>query len=211
MNDKTEMSPEDKAAQRRGRILGASVMLVVLLPMLIAYGVYFTGIGMPTGTINKGDLLTPPVPISEWQLRTQSGEAWNLEEQPTKWRLLIPGAASCDQACKDNLYLTRQVHIRLGEKGLRVERYYLLTDDSLSRSLSEHLEQEHATVKVLHVDQKAMRASLANTNLPGDPVEEGRYFLMDQEGFVMMGYDAEQSGNDLLKDIKRMLRYSYED
>lgn len=211
MNDKTDISPEDKAAQRRGRILGASVMLVVLLPMVIAYGVYFTGIGMPTGTINKGELLTPPVPISAWQLRTQSGDAWVLDEQPTKWRLLIPGAASCDQACQDNLYLTRQVHIRLGEKGLRVERFYLLTDESLSNSLSEHLEREHATAKVLHVDEEAMRASLASTNLPGDPVEEGRYFLMDQEGFVMMSYDAEQSGNDLLKDIKRMLRYSYED
>lgn len=211
MTDKTEMSADDKAAQRRGRILGASVMLVVLLPMLIAYGVYFTGFGMPAGTINKGDLLSPPVPISDWQLRNQSGEAWVLEDQPTKWRLLIPGGANCDQACKDNLYLTRQVHIRLGEKGLRVERFYLLTDESLSGSLSEHLEQEHTTAKVLHVNGEAMRASLGATNLPGNPLEEGRYFLMDQEGFVMMGYDADQSGNDLLKDIKRMLRYSYEE
>ncbi len=211
MSDKTEMSAEDRAAQRRGRILGASVMLVVLLPMVIAYGVYFTGIGMPTGTINKGDLLTPPVPISDWQLTTLEGEPWVIDQQPTKWRLLIPGAASCDQACKDNLYLTRQVHIRLGEKGLRVERLYLLTDEGLSNSLSAYLEQEHSTVKVLQVDEQAMRASLADTNLPGNPIEKGRYFLMDQEGFVMMGYDAEQSGNDLLKDIKRMLRYSYED
>lgn len=211
MNNKTEMAAEDKAAQRRGRILGACIMLVVLLPMVIAYGVYFTGIGMPTGTINKGDLLTPPVPISDWQLTTLEAEPWIIDQQPSKWRLLIPGAASCDQACKDNLYLTRQVHIRLGEKGLRVERFYLLTDENLSQSLSEYLDQEHSTVKVLQVDEQAMRASLADTNLAGNPIEEGRYFLMDQEGFVMMGYDAEQSGNDLLKDIKRMLRYSYED
>ncbi len=211
MNDTIGTPSDDKAAQRRGRILAASVMLVVLLPMLIAYVVYVTGIGMPEGTINKGELLTPPVPISDWQLRTQSGEAWDLEEQSTKWRLLIPGDASCDPACKENLYLTRQVHIRLGEKGLRVERLYLLTESSLSDSLSKHLKQEHATVKVVQLDEKAMGASLANTNLPGDPIEEGRYFLMDQEGFVMMGYDPEQSGNDLLKDLKRMLRYSYEE
>lgn len=211
MNDRTETPLDDKAAQRRGRILAASVVLVVLLPMLSAYVVYFTGVGVPEGTINKGVLLTPPVPISDWQLRTLDGEPWVLKEQPIKWRLLIPGGATCDQACKENLYLTRQVHIRLGEKGLRVERLYLLTEPSLSDSLSEHLEQEHARIKVVQLDEKAMVASLANTNLSGDPIAEGRYFLMDQEGFVMMGYDLEQSGNDLLKDIKRMLRYSYEE
>jgi len=32
--------------------------------------------------------------------------------------------------------------------------------------------------------------------------------LIDQEGFAMMSYTTAQHGNELLKDIKRALKYS---
>lgn len=204
-------SPNDRAQQRRGRIIGATVMLVVLLPMVIAYVLFFTGTGIPSNTVNKGDLLTPPLPIDQWQPRTLDGEPWKLEDQSTKWRLLIPGGDDCDAACQDNLYITRQVHIRLGEKALRVERLYLLEEEALNTTTARHFADEHPQLKLLRVDADAMRAALAETNLPEDPSAQNRYFLMDQQGFVMMGYTPQHTGNELLKDIKRMLRYSYEE
>lgn len=209
----TEPDPNrnEKPSRRRGQILGAGVMLVVLLPMVAAYVLFFTGTGIPTNTINKGDLLTPPVPFEDWQPATSTGDSWTLDEQSSRWRLLIPGDGDCGEACQANLYTTRQVHIRLGEKALRVERLYLLDDEALSPATARYIADEHPTLELLKVDGDAMRAALAQTNLAGDPVEQNRYFLMDQQGFVMMGYTSRHSGNDLLKDIKRMLRYSYEE
>lgn len=204
-------TPDDRAQQRRGRILGASVMLVVILPVVMAYVLFFTETGIPSDTVNKGDLLTPPLPIEQWQLRTLDGNPWKLDEQSTQWRLLIPGGADCDDQCQKNLYITRQVHIRLGGKAPRVERLYLLDDETLDTATARYFSDQHPELKVLRVNADAMRAALAETNLPADPSARNRYFLMDQQGFVMMGYTRQHTGNELLKDIKRMLRYSYEE
>lgn len=206
-----EMTPLELQQQRRGRILGAAIMLVVLLPMVIAYGVYYTGIGMPTGTVNKGELLAPPQAASDLDLRQLDGAPWQVTDQKKRWRWLIPGYAECTDACQQNLYLTRQVHIRLAEKSTRVERIYLLLDDELSAETAAFLAAEHPHMPVLKVDPGKLQAAIMAGGLPENSLAEWRYFLMDQEGFVMMSYTPTHTGQQLLDDIKRMLKYSYED
>lgn len=207
------VTEQEKHQQRRGRIQGAAVMLVVLLPMVIAYVVFYTGIGMPTRTINKGDLVSPPQLIRELPLQADGGLAWDLHGQPKKWRLLIPGYRECNEQCKKNLYLTRQVHIRLAEKSARVERLYLLLDDqqSLTQVTRDFLTTEHPHVPVVQLAEQDFKSMLARTDLPANALAEGRYFLMDQEGFIMMSYTPQHDGKELLDDIKRMLKYSYEE
>lgn len=210
MTDVTTNAHE-KYLQRRGRIMAIGLILVVSLPMILAYVLYQTGFGVPEGSTNKGDLLSPAQAFSGWHPETQKGAAWNVEDDKQKrWRLIVPVDRECTGYCEQNLYLTRQVHIRLAKEAYRVERVVLLMDGALSSDRTEWLDQEHPGVQVLRPDTVAMMASLAETNLPGDPLETGRYFVMDQDGFVMMGYTPEHTGGELLDDIKRLLRYSYE-
>jgi hypothetical protein len=206
-----EMTPLELQQQRRGRILGAAIMLVVLLPMLVAYGVFYTGIGMPTSTVNKGELLAPPQAASDLDLRQLDSTPWQITDQKKRWRWLIPGNSECAQACQQNLYLTRQVHIRLAEKSTRVERIYLLLDNDLSSETAAFLAAEHPHMPILKVDPVKLQAAIVAGGLPADSLAGSRYFLMDQEGFVMMSYTPTHTGQQLLDDIKRMLKYSYED
>lgn len=197
--------------KRRGQIIAIALIAIVALPMLLAYVLYFTGVGVPDDSVNEGTLLSPPQPFTDWQPETEEGEAWTLSEDRKRWRLLVPIDADCTGHCEDNLYLTRQVHVRLAEKAYRVERLILPLDGRISDEMSEFLAQEHPGVEVLYPDSQSLEASLGKTNLAEDPIEAGRYYLVDQEGFVMMGYTPEHRGKQLLKDIKRLLRYSYED
>lgn len=206
-----ELTPAEKQKQRRGRILGALIFAIVLSPMAIAYWVYTTGFGMPAGTINKGDLLTTPQTANDFDLHELDGRPWNVADHKTKWRWLIPGGAQCAEQCQKNLYLTRQVHIRLAEKAGRVERVYLLLDDALTPETETFLATEHPHMPVARVNPDALSAAIAAAGIAGDALADGRYFLMDQEGFVMMSYTPAHTGKDLLDDIKRMLKYSYED
>ncbi len=202
--------PIDKQLQRRGRIMGAAIMAVIFLPMAIAYGVYHTGIGMPTHTVNRGDLLTTPQNVRDLSLRNIDDSPWTPADQKKKWRWLIPGDAHCDDACQQNLYLTRQVHIRLAEKAGRVERIYLLQAETLDAGTADFLTHEHPHMPVLKVDRERLQA-LLNAGGQPDALRENRYLLMDQDGFIMMSYTPTHTGQQLLDDIKRLLKFSYED
>lgn len=197
-----------KRQKRRGQIAAILIMSVVLLPMSAAYIIFNTGIGMPQGTANKGLLMAPAVPLTNLALRTLEGELWDINANEKKWRYIIPGFAVCDATCEENLYLTRQVHIRLGNKAGRVERIYLLLDSDLSPELREKIKVEHPRLKIMQAENQAWEVLVANTNAAGDT--KGRYFLMDQEGFMMMAYGKDHNGAALLKDVKKMLKLSYE-
>lgn len=204
-------SVEQKQQQRRGRFQAAAIMLIVLLPMVIAYSVYYTGIGIPQNTVNKGQLVDPPQQIGDLALHTLSGEPWKLSDQAKRWRWIIPGNATCNSQCQENLYLTRQVHIRLAEKSGRVERLYLLLDEQIDTATLEYIYTEHPHVPVIKASPDALKEMLSQTNLTSDALTAGHYFLMDQEGFIMMAYNPQHQGKALLDDIKRMLKYSYEE
>lgn len=201
----------ERRLQRRGRIIAGSLVALVSLPMLLAYILYHTGIGIPQGSVNEGDLLSPPQAFADWQPTRLNGESWSVDDQARKrWRWIIPVDRDCSGRCEDNLYLTRQVHVRLASEAYRAERIVLAVDGGLSEQRLAWLEEEHPGVEILRPDAAAMMNSLAQTNLSESPRSSGRYYLMDQEGFVMMSYSPDHSGGQLLDDIKRLLRYTYE-
>ena len=189
------------------------MMSVLALPLVAALVVYRTGIGMPTGTANEGVLLTPPQPVEQLALvELDSTVPWNLSEERARWRLLVPALAGCDDRCKQNLYLTRQVHVRLAKDAYRMERFILLgQNEPVEAELAEFLQSEHPGLRIMRVSEDRLAALRVATNLASSQAEsEGHYYLMDQRGFLMMAYHQEHTGNQLLADIKRMLKVTYE-
>lgn len=200
-------------AIRRGRLMVAIMMLVFALPLVAAMVIYRTGIGMPTGTANEGILLTPPQPVEQLALiELDSARPWDLHSERTRWRFLIPALTGCDDQCKQNLYLTRQVHVRLGKDAYRMERFILLgQDEPVASDLMEFIQREHPGLRIMRAGENRLAALLAATNLANSSSDgQGQYYLMDQRGFLMMAYHREHTGNQLLTDIKRMLKVTYE-
>ena len=165
---------------------------------------YFTGIGVPETTVNAGKLL--PKAISVSSLITQ--EEYERVFKEKKWRMLVPVVNPCGELCQDNLYLTRQVHIRLGEKGLRVERIAVNLAGQEGEQYLKSLAVEHPKLKSVSAEQTTWQQWVSKSQAEF-MLESGRYYLLvDQEGKAMMAYDKNQTGNELLKDIKRALKYS---
>ena len=190
-----------------GRLQGFSVIASVVLPIAAAYLVFYTGVGMPRGTINEGDLLKPPVDVAQVTfLEADSGPIQLATEEP-KWRYLIVPAGECDNACEELLYTSRQVHIRLAEKANRVERM-LVTTAPLAADQREVLAEQHPRLRFVVLPEDVMTQLQRDTGFLNR--NQAELLLVDQEGFAMMDYDNHHSGNQLLKDIKRLLKYSYE-
>lgn len=197
----------EEKATGLGRFQAISVIASVLLPMLAAYVVFRTGVGMPESTINQGELLQPPRSIDQLPLSEPGGAPLDLLSEAPKWRYLIFPGGDCAAECEKLLYTTRQVHIRLGEKADRVERL-LVSAGPLSGELRAQLREQHPRLRFAVLESTVLDRLLRNTNHPR--LERASTLLVDQRGFAMMVYDNHHSGNQLLKDIKRLLKYSYD-
>ena len=203
------MTTDINDQQRRNQRQGLLMLAMVVLPMLIAYTMFKTGWGIPTGTVNKGLLLAPPQSVSSLSLTENNDALQRLYPAEKKqWRIMVPVTANCEAACQQNLYVTRQVHIRLAEKAARVERI-LLAIDKIPEEQKQQLLSEHPNILWLDSSRAALADWLTDTDFP---VEQGsdHYFLIDQEGFAMMSYNTQHTGQDLLDDIKKLLKYTYE-
>ena len=161
------------------------------------------------GTNNHGVLLNPIVLMEDMPLTDQQGEAWLWQEQAPKWRLLLPFVGSCEDACRDFLYTSRQVHIRLDKKTQRVKRVFLNLGAPLDDEMNAFLKREHPYLTVVRGDLAAFSALIGSTNAQwtGDT---SRLFLVDQQGVAMMFYTPEHDGSDLLGDLKHLIKYSPE-
>ncbi|WP_043320532.1 hypothetical protein [Microbulbifer sp. HZ11] len=190
-----------------GRWTGIGVVASVVLPIVAAYVIFYTGLGMPSDTVNQGELLIPAQSVAEIDLRQDDGAPLSLVDAEPRWRYLILGDAQCSDECEQLLYTTRQVHIRLGDKARRVERV-LATGAPLSKERLRDLANQHPKLRFSSVEPQQLDQWLADSDHAG--LTRPSVLLVDQQGYAMMVYNNSHSGNQLLKDIKRMLKYSYE-
>ncbi len=161
------------------------------------------------GTNNRGTLLNPVVMMADMTLTDQQGEAWLWQEQAPKWRLLLPFVGDCEDACRDFLYTSRQVHIRLDKKTQRVKRVFLNLGAPLDDEMNAFLKKEHPYLTVVRGDLAEFSALIGSTNAQWRS-DNPRLFLVDQQGVGMMFYTPEHDGSDLLGDLKHLIKYSPE-
>ena len=190
---------------------GALVVMAISLPMLLAYVIFKTGWAMPTDTVNKGDLLTPATSMVALQVTDSQGEELDWLAGKKLWRMVVVADNACDETCMQQLYTSRQVHKRLSDKSVRVERVFLNTAPSYSHELQAKLEAEYPRLKRYSVSSAQWSQAMAATSAAEQPLNGHHIYYIDQQGFAMMSYQPSHKGADLLDDIKRLLKYSYED
>lgn len=195
--------PELERNKQRSRRNLLLIFAVAVFPVAAAYVMFFTGVGVPGNTVNKGELLAQPMSIEP----LLPENVWQTISADKKWRLLLPVDASCNVRCEENFYNTRQVHIRLGEKSERVERYALNLDGAAGEAYLASIAEQHPQLKTVSVSAAQWREWSASLAVYKEDRNNHFYLLVDQEGFAMMAY-TDQHGNDLLKDLKRALKYS---
>ncbi|MFT5116856.1 MAG: cytochrome oxidase Cu insertion factor (SCO1/SenC/PrrC family) [Kiritimatiellia bacterium] len=202
---------EMKKIVKRNRFFAVMIILIVVAPMGIAYVMYQTGWGVSAGTTNKGTLLSPPVALNELSLVKNTSllaELFVDKKSVKRWRLLVPVSAGCSEVCQKNLYTTRQVHIRLAEKSYRLERV-LLALDTLPLNLQTLLLQKHPNTLLANSTHENFKQWISAAANSSDNAED-YYYLVDQGGLVMMQYDVSHTGQDLLDDVKKLLKFTYD-
>jgi cytochrome oxidase Cu insertion factor (SCO1/SenC/PrrC family) len=177
-------------SRTRNRKIMMGLFLIGIIPMLLAYVVFFHFPELiPSGTTNKGELIQPPLVLQDSGVETSG------------WLLLYPSGPSCDEVCEERLYVIRQVNKALGKDSRRVKRALLVTGDALRPKFEKLLSSRFPQMTTYF----GLSATLAQNNVA---VDQGFVYLMDPLGNVMMRYSAERTGKEMLADLKHLLKFS---
>jgi hypothetical protein len=191
----------------RSRYLLLLLMLIPIGVVLLATLVFYTRIGMPDGTRNKGVLITPPLQLNETGLKTAQGEPYILEAVKEKmWTFLVANPSHCDEICRKHFWEIRQTRIALGKHQGHIQRIWLVTEGVLDAATQQWLTAEHPDVVVLYVDGTRWRELLKQS--PEGIASEGKavFFLGDPRGFIMMYYTPQDTYRDVITDMKFLLK-----
>jgi hypothetical protein len=186
-------------SRRRGRQVLLILAAIFLVPLAVSFALYY-GHWRPSGSSSKGELITPPRPLAAAGLRHADGSPAPADVLTGKWSLIYIGDGTCDAACRTALVLGRQTRLALNNDMTRVQRVFLATDHCCA---TQYFTAEQPGLIAL--DASAAAQLLAQ--FPADRVHS--LYVVDPLGILMMRHDAAQTTEDLLSDLKKLLRLSH--
>ena len=156
----------------------ALIFLACAAPFPLGWLAYELGWGGDGRSGNYGELIAP---------RPVAGPLAPLKG---KWVLVTFDPAACDSACEKKLYIVRQVRRALGPDAERVERLWVLTDAAKPKP------QLVAAIEGTHI-------AAARLDFQGD-----RIYLVDPLGNLMMRFPPDPDPSLIIKDLRRLMKYS---
>lgn len=191
------------ADTRTGRWKMILILLVCASPVVASYLAYY--VIKPEGRRNFGELMDPQRPLPAIATRTLDGKVGQLTALKNQWLLLSVAGGACDVRCEQNLYFQRQLRESLGREKERLDRVWLVNDETPVR---EALLPALAAATVLRVPPTDVAQWLEAA--PGKRLQDHLY-LVDPLGNLMMRFPADMDAAAAAKakrDLDRLLRAS---
>lgn len=164
------------------------VALACLGPFAFALLLYYAPWGLEWLPVLPGsrELLRQPVPLPE---------AWRAREGEAPWQLIYARMSACEQRCAQDLGRLLQVQLALGRDQDRVGRVVW--------HVGELPALEDTTLRSFALD--ADLGSAVVEALGAQRIGEGRVFVADPRGEVILSYPPDVEQKELLRDLKRLL------
>jgi hypothetical protein len=184
------------------------ILLILALSVIPFIWALFSGgkAGFIKGRVNHGDLITPLITtetadFSGIDLFSQQ----NLKELKGHWVILnVVSQPSCQQACLDAVYKTKQLRLMLNKDLTRVRRAVLLVADADPGAVNGWFKDDEALLKI-----KPTRGLLDKIRAIGHGnIPDGMLLLMDPLGNVMMQYPSGFDPYHVKSDLMHLLRVS---
>lgn len=187
------IAPTPKSSRRTLLILIA----LTVLPIVAAWAMYF--FFPPSARSNYGTLLEVR-PLPDVALASVDGKPFRLKDLRGKWVLVSVERAACPASCQANLYALRQARTMQGREQPRLERVWLVTDIGAPESKAVALMDGARIVRTSGSDASAV--------LAGEVGVEGRAYLIDPLGNLVLRFPSQPEPKKVAKDLKRLLRAS---
>jgi len=168
-----------------GKVKLLLIVAVFITPFIFAQYFSMSNVTDTRGTTNHGVFLSEEITITP-----------KIQAEDEYWIILQVLPSICDKKCKDNTHMLRQINTALGKDMGRVVRYILSKDNSSKQY--NHL-NNYPKVIVLE-DSETLYNKLTKM--------DERIFIADPFGKIILGYNQDFLAKGLLKDLKKLLKYS---
>ncbi|MBI1731730.1 MAG: hypothetical protein HYR49_03040 [Gammaproteobacteria bacterium] len=192
----------------RRRFIPVLMVLVFAAPVIASwYLFHFTQVGRGTGG-SHGRLVVPPRPLPAAALYDITG-AQSDAALRQRWTLLFLVPESCEKRCLEMLLQMRQLRYALGRDAHRVQRA-LVVYGKFPPDLPERVRRDFP-------GQLLLAGSTLDGDDPGhsfvlgdsdNPLAADRLYLVDPLGNLMLAYPSGADPVGIIKDLRRLLRYS---
>lgn len=185
----------------RSRWIALALIVVAAAPLVVATYLYHSGF-RPAGQTNEGILLNPiwDGETTNWALpealRTEDGRL-------TQWLLVVLDGSEATE----NLYTGRQTITALGREGERMRQVFL-TAEPLPEATRAQLALDYGKLHLATAALPRVLDGLIERGAPEGLRTTGGLVLVDPLGNLVLVYDRSQTGKQLLKDFKRLLKAS---
>ncbi len=204
-----------------------ALLAVTIAPVIASYLVYY-GV-RPEGRTNYGDFVEPQVTVTSIPVspvitpRAESAFTLIQSDPRTRrpltqlgdwggrWLMVHIGPSVCADACKQELWLMRQIRLTTGRERDRVERLWLLTDDGTP---DPALIAEHEGIWVARLGQVPAADALVSNwlSVAAAAVKNSggasNIWVVDPLGNLMMRFPDNPDPDGMKKDINRLLKAS---
>ena len=167
-----------------GKLL--AMLLACSLPVLLAIFVFF--VIKPTGQANFGELIHPARPMPAVSLVNAQGQSVELSQLKGQWLLVNVGSTNCAAECAQHLFIQRQLREMLNKDKDRVDRVWLVTDES---PINPEVLPLLADTTIFRITEPVLKAWLGD--MPLDQATQS-LFVIDPQGHAMLRMPADMQG-----------------
>ena len=185
----TPRSP-DPAIRRRGRLQLLLILLLTLGPMALATSMYTLKFWVPESRNYHGEMIG----------NGQGRAALGVTSDEQRWQLLVTAPQGCDADCQQLVYLARQLQIGLGRDASRAT-HALAVGQALDAAYAARLQREYPQLQryTLHMPTYTQGAE-------GNGAAQ--LWIVDPHGNLVLRYDPQVKGKDVLTDLRHLLKLS---
>ena len=190
--------------RRRSRLTLIGLAALFFGPLAFAFLLYYGLPGWrPAQSTAHGLLLDPARPLPSAVLRDPAGRPAPGDLWTRHWSFVWVGPGACGAPCVRALDDMRIVQQLLGKDADRIQRIYLYRGSAPG---TEVLGAQGPGLRALSVDGPEGLRVLAPFPEPG---EEGRGYVVDPHGNLVLCYANADLRSGLLEDTRRLLKYSH--
>ncbi|MDH5479327.1 MAG: hypothetical protein OEX11_01000 [Nitrosomonas sp.] len=183
--------------QRNNRIKLLSLLALMLAPVIISYGIFFSD--YRPDSANYGEILEIKK-ISGSGINQVDNTIFRMKDLHGKWVLVMVDSGVCDEVCQTQIFHLRQVRLVQNKEMSRVERLWLIDDNvKVDAELIEKYEGTHFI--------NARDSELLEFITPIES-QRNHVYVVDPMGNLMMRFPENHDPTLVGKDIKHLLDVS---
>jgi hypothetical protein len=205
MSEPLQSRASETPASRRPLII---LMLLFVVPLSIAFLLYYGELWRPASSTEHGDLIHPARPLPELALAKAEGGMTEPDLFRKRWSLVFIGDGRCNDRCRAALADMQRARELLGKDISRVQSVFLASEQCCAL---DYLRSTYPQLIAARLDSDHA-AALASffPEYAGVPLREaGRIYIVDPLGNLMMSYPQDASGIGMYEDLKTLLKLSH--